>query len=194
MQGSQKSNESDFRVISYVELLFSATRNILVDEGFRLPTPQASSALEPASSLLEWSEGVENKEQVSLFIKALVWHLQNCFTAGLDKTEVVSYLSDIQGPLDNFLKVSIKKGGPIFFQFLTSQMFKALIKLRFPATIPVSSRQDTDESLSCDEKDYAAGYIPRNLLLKIKHRNKESLKIYLLDIFNGLLPVVAASE
>ncbi len=46
---------------------------------------------------------------------------------------------------DNFLKVS------------TSQMFKALIELRFPATIPVSSHQDTGESLSCDEKDMPLG-------------------------------------
>ncbi len=49
------------------------------DEGFKLPTSQAASALQAASSLLEWSSAtITNKAKLSSFSKELRQYLQRC--------------------------------------------------------------------------------------------------------------------
>ena len=72
-------------------------------------------------------------------------------------------------------------------QFVTNYMFKQLVKRKFPAAVSVC--QDTIETcLSYQEENslrYAAGYIPRNLIKKIKRSsldNKEVLQLCLLDL------------
>ncbi len=69
---------------------------------------------------------------------------------------------------------------------MSSHIFKQLIKQHFPVPVPVNNPEKTVETLTEDEKRairYSSGYIPRNLLPKLKrsaHSNKESLRMCLL--------------
>ncbi len=71
---------------------------------------------------------------------------------------------------NNFLRESTKKGGPSFFQYVTSSMFKKLVKQIFPVFGMPTRRMQTVESLSYDEINilqYVSGFIPRNLIKKV---------------------------
>ena len=128
------------------------------------------------------------------FSSALSQHLHRCLPDGFDrgmmwcKFHAFRTSKDHFILWDKFLKESTKKGGPIFFQFITCHMFKQLIKQHYPA--PAVVNHDT-QNLSHQEENalrYAAGYIPRNLLSKIdhsSHKNKQILKMYLLDLVEG---------
>ena len=81
-----------------------------------------------------------------------------------------------------FLKTSIKTGfDPIFFQFIIDPIFKKLIKNTYPvearSSASTSGMNTPSQTLSYEEKNalrYAAGYVPRNLLNKIKRSSKLS--------------------
>ncbi len=88
-------------------------------------------------------------------------------------------------------------GGPIFFQYITSHIFKQLIKQHFPVPVPVNNPEKNVETLTEDEKRaiyrYSSGYIPRNLLPKLKrsaHSNKENLRMCLLEVIEEDCAVV----
>ncbi len=174
-----------------------------MDDGFQLPTPQASGALEAASALLEWSTCTANRVKVNDFSKALVKYLLVCLPAGggagdIDREKIWCEFHIFRTSKnhfllwDKFLKDSIQKGGPILFQHITNYIFKQLIKrhLAIPlhVTVVSSDSNQQGQSLSYEERNalqYAAGYIPRNLRQKIERSagsNKISLKMCLQDI------------
>ena len=178
----------------HFELLKDALQEVVEDEGFKLESPQAVESLKAAYAMLEWSdESVANNAQASSFSKTLLQHLEHLFSDRLDR-EVMwcnyhTYRTSKDHFMlwDKFLKESTKLGGPIFLQFITNHMFKQLVKRKFPLANTV--RQETSNTiLSYQEENslrYAAGYIPRNLLKKIKRsnlKNKDVLQLCLLDL------------
>lgn len=154
--------------------------------------------MEAATSILKWNECAENTARVSCFSKSLVCHLNSCLPAQIDREKLWRNFHTFRISKDHlilwndFLKESVKsvkKGSPIFLQYVTNHIFKQLIKKQFPAPTTVH-QEPTDRNLhlSYEEKNairYAAGYIPRNLLSKLKRSarpNKRSLTMCLLDV------------
>jgi hypothetical protein len=183
-----------------LKLFIDAVNDVLEDEGFHLNTPYASTALEAARSLLEWTKrSDDNNMEVTHFSKSLVKHLRNCLPAGLNREKMWRNFHQFRSSKDHlllwdkFLKESIGKGGPIFFQYVTNRMFGQLIRQHFPLCTPThdisKSVQDLSfSSLETDALQYSAGYIPRNLMSKVErsaHPNKEELKLCLLDIIES---------
>ena len=176
------------------ELLKDALQEVMSDEGFKLESPLAAESLKAATALLEWSEeSAANKARASSFTKTLLQHLHHIFTDGLNREVMWRNFHTFRTSKDHFLlwgkflKDSVNQGGPILIQFVTNYMFKQLVKRKFPAAFSVC--QDTIETcLSYQEENslrYAAGYIPRNLIKKIKRSsldNKEVLQLCLLDL------------
>jgi hypothetical protein len=173
-----------------------ALNELLKDEAFRLKSPLASDALEAATAILKWNECAENAARVASFSKALVHHLCDCLPAKLDQEKLWRNFQTFRISGDhfmlwnNFLKESIKsvnKGSAIFLQYITTHIYKQLINRHFPAPA-INHHQKTACALSYEEKNalrYAAGYIPRNLLSKLKRSacdNKKSLSLCLLEI------------
>ena len=168
-------------------------REVLEDEGFHLPTPQASESLQAALDMLEWCQEDSNQEKASLFSQTLVGHLQKCLPSELDQEKMWRQFHLFRSSKDHFilwdqfLKTSIRKGGPIFFQYVTVNMFKKLIKQQFPVPAQEGTTVET-VTLTYEEKNiirYVSGYIPKNLLKKLKkssHPRKESLRMCVLDM------------
>ena len=178
-----------------LKLFLDALQEILKDEQFKLRSPLASDVLEAATTILKWNECSGNAARVASFSKALVRHLNNCLPAKPDREKLWRNFQTFRISKDhfmlwnNFLKESIKsvnKGSAIFLQYVTTHIYKQLINKQFAT--PAIVHQKTACTLSYEEKNalrYAAGYIPRNLMSKLKRsacHNKESLSMCLLDI------------
>ena len=79
-----------------------------------------------------------------------------------------------------FFKTSLidDSSNPILYQYITTHMFKELIKKQFPAPSLPDSLQITKQPLTYEEKNalcYTAGYIPRVLRKQLEH-SKHKLK------------------
>ena len=61
------------------ELLRVVVSRITEDEGFKLPTTQASASLATATKLLQWMNDHCNKEALEVFARKLIECLQTCF-------------------------------------------------------------------------------------------------------------------
>ncbi len=61
-----------------VKLFLSAVGTILKDDGFKLPSPEASDAAGAASSMLDWSKCAANKPLLCDFSRRLVKYLRTC--------------------------------------------------------------------------------------------------------------------
>ena len=144
--------------------------------------------------LLWMEESISNRARASSFSKALVQNLDGCLPEGLDRRlmwfKFHTFRSSKEHFIlwDKFLNDSTRKGGPIFLQFVTNHIFKQLLKRKFPTAAVTIAPEDTGTSLSYQEENalrYAAGYIPRNLMAKIRLsslNNREVLVHCLMDI------------
>ena len=168
------------KFLDHTKLLLDGVRSVVEDEGFQFSSSPAVKALDAATSLLEWITGCEaNRAIAAKFSSDLVSYLLRCFPAvgsKLDRVKMwhkfhmIRTSKDFFLLWDKFLKASIKKGGPIFLQHVTSQMFKQLIKTNYPLQTECNDASSECVTLSHLEKNvlrYVAGYIPRNLLKKI---------------------------
>ena len=183
----------------------NALQDVQRDEGFKLPSPQAAEALDAATSLIGWCTDTNNRARARDFAQELVQHLEKCMPRSgtkvtADGREYIwrnynSFRISKNNFIlwNNFLQMSVRKGGPIFFQFVTTHMLKQLIEHKFPAATiaPEPAAESTSvsrPSLTEEEKcviRYTAGFIPRNLLKKVdqsSQRNKEGLKMCLMDM------------
>lgn len=169
---------------------------MLKDPVFKLPSEQATAALSAATSLMEWCSDAANKTAMTRFSTKLVRYLEQCFSSQLNRESLWRQFNSFRISKnhfilwDNFLRNSIKKGGPIFFQFITSHIFKHLIKHKYPTMTTLHETSTAEHVADLTEEEmcvirYAAGFIPRNLIPKVErsaHSNKTSLKMCLMDI------------
>ncbi len=77
---------------------------------------------------------------------------------------------------------------PIFYQYVTDKLFKALIVQHFPGSVEAVEKTSTEPALTYEEINalrYAAGYVPRALRKKLErgsHPLKEELVLYLYEM------------
>ncbi len=176
-------------------MFLGAVKAILADKGFKVASPQSSDAVEAASSLLEWSAASDNYAQVASFSQTLVRNLLQCFSHGA-KLEVGKMWTNYHSFRSSknffvlwskFLSQSINKGSPIFFQYITHHLFTQLVKEHHPVP-PARMHFEAVDRLTYEENNalrYAAGYVPRNLMSKVRNSglsNKKSLSLCLMDI------------
>lgn len=181
--------------IDEVGMFLGAVKAINTDEGFQVSSPQASDAIVDASSLLEWCACTSNKAQMTSFSQRLVHSLIQCLPDGKEleigkmwtKFHTLRTSKYFFTLWSKFLAQSIKKGSPIFFQFITRHLFTQLIKKHHPVA-HMDMPLEVVENLTYEEKNalrYAAGYVPRNLMSKVKNSglvNTKSLSLCLVDI------------
>ena len=171
---------------------------VLQDEGFKVPSHEASHTLETARNLIKWTSDSINETICLQFCEQLSYHLQECLPSSSSKASREKMwgkyhqlrTSDaFQKLWENFLKTSQNdyNSDPIFYQYITTYMFRELIKKQFPApSLPDSCNMQ--QCLTYEEKNalyYAAGYIPRALrkqLERSKHELKEELILCLHEL------------
>ena len=120
--------------------------SIVADKGFRVESKQAETALKLATAVLEWCGKVENQQTLRPFAHILVVRLKACF-ASKHKTMQLkrermwaayhrlrtaeTFVKDWR----DFLATSVGfKAFPAFYQFVTHDIFKKLVKAQYPLT------------------------------------------------------------
>ena len=112
---------------------------VLKDDCFKVPSSQATEALEAASTLLDWYKEDTNKKQFIVFSKWLVVSLNNCFTVSdrkfsaqtekmWEKYHELRVSDSFTGEWDKLFQDSLgKQAMPTLFQYVSRQVFKELL-------------------------------------------------------------------
>lgn len=161
-------------------LLTKAIDTVLEDDGFKIPSAEASSALCMAEDLSQWVKQPQNNVIFTTFSKYLVKKLQSCLGSSTltQRTRTARMWGLFQEfrtseqfmkEWKSFLKLSIKSTAiPAFYQYVTYEVFKALIKNEFKC----SAAQDYSVCpLTADDQNalrYVAGYVCRKVREKLE--------------------------
>ena len=179
-------------------VLVDALRALTDDEGFHLPTPEASRALKIASSLLAWLEVPSNRVLGEEFGHELKKSLNECLslaTCGEKLNRQCLWMnyhrvvcsSDMKRLWSEFLRDSIHEHCcALVQQFVLQYTVDKLILTKFPI-VPSSSAQVDDLTL-IEEKAlrFAAGYVIRSTREQVKqHSIQEALLHGLTELTSG---------
>ena len=172
-------------------LLKLALQAVLKDEGFLLPSDSAKEAHLAASQMLEWL--ATNADLATHLAEALVTKLTKCVNckkqgkmwgAFYDTRTSAEFLSLWRQLMKSSLGKQIT---PIFYQYVTTAIFKEVIKHQFPINAETGPAKDLP-ALTYEESNalrYAAGYVPRALrkrLEKGSHPLKEEIILCLAEM------------
>ena len=180
------------------QLLRVVVSRITEDEGFKLPTTQASASLATATKLLQWMNDHCNKEALEVFTRKLIECLQTCFPGSLStslktKREKIWKSFHLLRVSDSFVSlwhnfldsISLEKN-PLFFQYVTDQVFQELITQHF--TVSQTAAASPVPPLTYEEINalrYVAGYVCQKVKKNIetsKHPHKGVLLLCLMDL------------
>ena len=136
---------------------------MLTDEGFSIASEPARNARAVASRVLQWCDDACNLQRLTVFAQELLQLLQECFaTQQLHhriKRERMweAYhklrISDVfKSKWEVFLKVAAATGPcPIFYQYVTDQVFKGMIVQCFQVSTEAGNGADTETGLTYEE-------------------------------------------
>lgn len=176
-----------------------AMNAVLEDDGFSLPSELARNARTTATRVMSWCDDPSNLPILTAFAQELLHLLEKCLTSrqssqsqrekmweAYHKLRVSAVFKSIWV---HFLETSAAtEACPIFYQYVTDRLFKVLIKLHFPVSVPAVNETSMENSLTYEEVNalrYAAGYVPRALRKKLEHGShplKEELILCLYDM------------
>ena len=169
------------------ELFKNAIQAVMQDEGFKVPSDEAAHALETARNLTKWTSDPTNIIPCLKFCDELCHNLQQClpsFSLQANREKMWGKYHQLRSSEEfhkswkTFFKTSLgdTSSNPILYQYITTYMFKELIKKQSPAPSLPDSPQSTKQLLTYEEKNalyYAAGYIPRALRKQLEHSEHE---------------------
>ena len=179
-----------------------AVETVYRDKGYTLPSQRALDAAKCAKTVTEWI--MENKETEVLvkFCDNLVSKLKHCLPSTTGKFTKQHRIkmwrnlfqlqtsSNFNEAWEEFLKTIEAEGDKLFYEHVTDEAVKILIKKwQFESTALSIEEEYSVENLTYEENNalrYAAGVIPRNLMKKLKNSNRSNKK-YLLMYLEELL-------
>ncbi len=141
------------------------------DDGFKVKSERATKALKAAADLLTWCMAEESKKELDSFSDWLVSSLRKCLSADqrsfvlrAEKIRAMFHQlrtsRDFKSKWDSFFETSIKKKAiATVYQYITTRIFRELIKNKFEIKKDVTH---THYTLTLDEKNalrYIAGYV-----------------------------------
>lgn len=169
-----------------------------MDDGFTIESPTALNARETAKKLLQWCDNPAHHLALCSFAEDLAQQLYACLhvkykSQGANRERMWGAFHKLRtsdsylAKWKLFLSQSVSvEACPIFYQYVSDTMFKAVLKSSFPVEqrAPIAR----EPSLSYDEKNalrYAAGFVPLSLRKKLErsaHPLKEELILCLRDM------------
>lgn len=164
--------------------MINVIESVLKDERFQLSSPQAKAAHNTASTLLSWIQEPSNLKQLGLFSVNIILQLRTCFvktkTQQLKRAKMwglyhkLRTSSSFKTQWTTFSMKAIGENPPVgFYQFVTHEVFKKMIKEEFPINVEPESPSNP---LTPEEEKalrYVAGYVCRNIHDKLKHTSSD---------------------
>ena len=162
----------------------NAIQQVLMNDGFKIPSPSAKAAVETAEKLLEWCSQTENNEAFGQFTLDLLEELETCFKSccrSLQRRREkmwnqlirIRTSPEFRAKWSTFLSSSISvTASPIFYEFVVDSAFNTLLKKHHKIDMP--EEDSIEVSLDYEEKNslrYTAGFVTRSLIKKLKRSN-----------------------
>ena len=181
-----------------MEIVDRTMRKVLHDGGFKVPSPNATEALKIAN-LLMTSADYPHCQLFTDFSLKLITKLQSCFkTRKCKQTErelmwghyhVVRSSPEFHDDWCMFIyqAVNISKPTPAFYQFVTHEVFKELIKQKYPVQESKSIQKLPQKMTNIEENalHYVAGYICRKVRFRLESSSnlkKNEMILCLMDM------------
>ena len=168
------------------EMFMTAIEVVLHDEGFDFPSDSAKNARKTASDLLPWCKDDVNIEALTSFVTEIFALFDRCINCSKRKVSHSKHVEKIWGSFHSercmpayasswstFLEISINttiSADPIFFQFITDQMFKIFLKQTFTFDQDSQSQPHCSSELGYEEQNivrFIAGYLLRSLTKRL---------------------------
>ena len=181
-------------------MLLCAIKAVLDDPGFSISSPLAANAVQSAHLFLEWSKAGQNRDVLDCFASELISVLRTAFTthsATRPKVQrermwgqyhVIRSSHRFRERWSSILRrIEGCDPCPIFFQYVTDNVFRHLVKTQFSVC---KMQQTTNTTDLTDEETsalrYAAGYVCRAMKKEYKSNPEVLLAIdELVDDNNG---------
>ena len=156
---------------------------VLKDDCFKVPSSQATEALEAASTLLDWCKEDTNKKQFIVFSKWLVVSLNNCFAVSdrkfsaqtekmWEKYHELRVSDSFTGEWDKLFQDSLgKQAMPTLFQYVPRQVFKELLANDHAVC---DAHNDIQPSPLTWEEENALRYVGGFVCRKVRQKITES--------------------
>lgn len=177
-------------------------QQLLKDDGFKVKSARATSALEAASKLLEWCKGDENRRELVVFSEWLVSSFRRCLSSNhrsfvLWAEKMWTMFHDLRTSKefrdvwDSLVVKAIKqKATATVFQYTTTRVFREIIKRKFEIE---KNGANSHSQLTLDEKNvvrYVAGFVCRKVQKKIEqssHKNKDEMALLMVEFYGDEL-------
>ena len=166
------------------EMLHTAVRELLADEEFKIRSSLSRSAVSTAASFLSWSEVNDNtfksfSTEIVCDLEVAFSHVTSTLRHRVQREKMWGYYHVVRSSLpfrQKWIGILEKIPGcepsPIFFQYVTDNMFRQLLKIRFPITTVQSTHQHSG-GLTAEEASglrYAAGYVCRTFEEEVQNQ------------------------
>ena len=180
--------------------IFVALEAAACDEGFKLPTPKAVTALQLTEKIIKQSKTAEKREELACWSKTIVAKLHNCIpppelnetaVPTLTKTKRERMWSSFHEWIssssfrDMWVAV-LGQSCSTLSQYLTRKIFDDLIKFIYPLPDEnASGAVILQPELTSDEENalrYAAGYVINSLEVKFKKHHHSEMQYGLTDM------------
>ena len=159
--------------------LLRAVKEVVTGEEIRVPSDAARRAVRTAVKMMEWTaEGEDNMKIFTDFASRLVGRFERCFVArrGMKMEEEFMWrkyhtlrTSDtFKKDWESFLQSTIDEAAlPTFFQFVSHEMFKELVKAKFelPEGVKCQASQITNE------EENAIRYVSEYVCCTVQEKN-----------------------
>ena len=178
-------------------------QKMLDDDGFKVKSERASAAIEVASKFLVWCQSVQNKGEVKEFSEWLLSSLRSCLTSHQrsfalrtekmwEKFHALRTSKRYRERWDRlFEKATKQKATATVFQYITTRLFRQIIKINFELEKDVAAH--CHNRLTREEENalrYVAGYVCRRVQKKIdktSHTQKEDMMLLMLEFYGDSL-------
>ena len=191
------------RLLVIIGLLLKAVNLVLEDRRFELPSTSATAARNIAEELILWQKdpGHANVLVFNQFATYLSAKLKLCFvtthkTKHLKQAKMwgeyhkLRTSAGFKAEWQKFLDKAVKQQPSVaFYQFVTHELFKELIKMEF--TVDTEKDNKTLSPLTHEEKNalrYVAGYVCRKVHDRLKQSScpgREVMMLCLSDMNGG---------
>ena len=172
-------------------------KKVVAGEEFRVPSDAARRAVRTAVKMMEWTaESEDNMKIFTDFASRLVRKFERCFVARKSMKMEEEFMwreyhtlrtSDaFKKDWESFLRSTIGEAAlPTFFQFVSHETFKELVKAKFelPEGVKYQASQITKEEENALR--YVSGYVCRKVQERIKHSalaHKEAMILFICDL------------
>ena len=194
------------------KLLIKSIKSVTDDEGFRVTSSEAAEAIKTAISLEIWSTDTGNTSTFADFSMRLIESLVACFNSKAKTSKLkrehmwreyhkLRTSSIFANEWQCFLESAQLEASPTFYQYVSDELFKYLIKQRHPIYDAPGSGEECNEPIMTHVEENALRYVIGFICRRLKEHfesssddNKDDIIFLILSLSGDEMDEEAGTE